>query len=190
MKFFRRNKHNWFCRGFWYLLKDDESTDINYIDYGAPYWIEHSWHVWAKNKWSAFWWMVRNNAWNYKLSHQPEEALFIKRDYHNLYVVSDTLHKGDKKVSPMYFAVVRYDNDHNKGKHFSYDLTIRGKSEVYYKVNTSTQLQCKKSEVKYIFTIFGYQVLSEMHSGNNNSRYVYRYKWKFVKFNKQLKNGF
>lgn len=192
---------NWFNRGFWYLLKDDfhkknrpnGSTNYNYLDYGEEYWIDTKWFLSKPGKWSAFWWMVRNNAWNKKLSELlPEMILKINEEKIERYpvkIVSDALYQGDKKASVFNSATIRYKTGGNSGKvnDFDYENTVRGKAEVYYTVNDNSEIHCRKSEVKTLIMLpFGYQLASEMHSGNNSMRYVYRYKWKLIKHSEKL----
>jgi hypothetical protein len=187
----------------WHILKDDfkkqdrinGKNDYDYLDYGEKSFRERFKLLWFipfklnKSFFAAYMWMLRNNIWNYKETVAEEE----NGVYNDLKWITTTLIQGIKFVTYQLgkWAEIRYTDKNdsgvaNRGDKFSFEHTIRGEQEVYYR----TYGGLVHGRYSYVYTKFklpfGYQIIKEIQKGAGGEYFRYRNKTKIIKFDEEL----
>jgi len=201
-KYYKGNASN-LITNLWYILKDDfkqeekvnGKNDYDYLDYGEKSFRERFKLLWFipfklnKSFFAAYMWMLRNNIWNYKETVAEEE----NGVYNDLKWVTTTLIQGIKFVTYQLakWAEIKYTDKNdtgvaNRGDKFSFEHTIRGEQEVYYR----TYGGFVHGRYSYVYTKFklpfGYQIIKEIQKGAGGEYFRYRNKTKIIKFDEEL----
>ncbi len=187
----------------WFLLKDDfkkedrENGKNNYkwLDYGEQSFRDRFKLFWfipfklKKSFFAAWMWLLRNNLWNYKETVAEEE----NGVYNDVYFDKSRLKKGRNLIPPKIktWAELMYveKNDKtpaNRGSIFSYEHTVRGEQEVYYRTFGGL-VHGRYSRVYTVMMLpFGYQIALEIQKGAGGQWFRYRKKTKLIKCKEKL----
>lgn len=185
----------------WYMLKDYKADNIpGKIDYA---WLDHGEESWRKrfkllwfipfplneSKYAAYMWMLRNNIWNRKRSTAEIE----NGVYKNALFLISKLKKGNDKLlrkisnwAELMYVEKEDATPANRGSIFSFEHTIRGEQEVYYRTFNGL-VHGRYSKVYTLMKLpFGYQLAREVQKGTGGKNSRYRKKTKLIKHKDNL----